>query len=92
MNELNSKIKLMTEMYLKDEDFVVKPLIETETELKFIIVSSIENIEKLTLIKNKVSEESFLNQMLILLNLMKQDLKITKKIVIETETLDGGTR
>jgi hypothetical protein len=45
--KFTNKIKSAINVFLNSDDFVVKPLIETETEIGFIIVSDLEKINQL---------------------------------------------
>jgi hypothetical protein len=60
MDEITNKIKSAINVFLNSDDFVVKPLIETETEIGFIIVSDLEKINQLTTMKNKINHRVFI--------------------------------
>lgn len=91
MNELVSKISLMTKMYLNDDDFVAKQLLETPELASFLIVSTTENIEKLTFKKDNSIDNSFLKKMETLLQLQAKEIG-NQEIKIEVETIDGRFR
>jgi hypothetical protein len=84
MDEITNKIKSAINVFLNSDDFVVKPLIETETEIGFIIVSDLEKINQLTTMKNKINHRVFIE---LLTKAMNGLFAIPKRIYFETEVL-----
>jgi hypothetical protein len=84
MDEITNKIKSAINVFLNSDDFVVKPLIETETEIGFIIVSDLEKINQLTTMKNKINHRVFIE---LLTKAMNELFAIPKQIYFETEVL-----
>jgi hypothetical protein len=84
MDEITNKIKSAINVFLNSDDFVVKPLIETETEIGFIIVSDLEKINQLTTMKNKINHRVFIE---LLTKAMNELFAIPKRIYFETEVL-----
>jgi hypothetical protein len=84
MDAITNKIKSAINVFLNSDDFVVKPLIETETEIGFIIVSDLEKINQLTTMKNKINHRVFIE---LLTKAMNELFAIPKRFYFETEVL-----
>ena len=92
MDQFLEKIKSIVSLYLENDDFVVKKVIETETELRYIIVSIIDNINSLTDPIGKSSAVTFVSSLEETLEEFLLIENIKKKVTIETEVVYGNKR